>query len=67
MESVAVFSVPGENGTQLQVLEAEEEDRASITWEGVSEDVEEICECLSVCLSECMQIRCTESCLGGCV
>ena len=44
VEFVEVLSVTGDNGAQVDVLRSEEEDRTSISWEGVPEDVEQICE-----------------------
>lgn len=46
VEFTEVLSVVGEDGTQLDILRTEREDRASISWEGVTEDVEQICECM---------------------
>ncbi len=44
IEAISVLTVPGVNGTVLEVLRTDQEDRASIKWQGISEDVEEICE-----------------------
>ena len=44
VEFTEVLSVAGENGIQLDILRAEREDRASVSWEGVGEDVEQTCE-----------------------
>ena len=44
VEFTEVISVVGENGMQLDILRAEREDRASVSWEGVGEDVEQTCE-----------------------
>ena len=55
VEFTEVLSVAGEDGTQLDILRTEREDRASISWEGVTEDVEQICECMYC------------SCLGICI
>ena len=44
VESVGSVGVRGENGSVVEVLVVEVEDRAAIAWEGVTEDVEDICE-----------------------
>lgn len=44
VEAVEILIFPGENGTEVEVLRTEEEDRALIKWEGISDDVEEICK-----------------------
>ena len=44
VEFTEVISVVGENGIQLDILRTEREDRASVSWEGVGEDVEQTCE-----------------------
>ena len=44
VEFTEVLSVAGENGIRLDILRTEREDRASVSWEGVAEDVEQTCE-----------------------
>ena len=48
-----VLTIDGDNGTQVDVVRVEREDRASVRWEGVGEDVEEICKCVCVCVCVC--------------
>lgn len=44
IEFVRSLVVSGEDGEGEEVLVVEQEDRAAIMWDGVSEDVEDICE-----------------------
>lgn len=40
-----VLVVTGENGTVGEVLITDNEQRAAVSWRGISSDIEEICEC----------------------
>ena len=42
--SVTSVSVSSDGGSAEEVMVVEEEDRAGVRWEGVTEDVEDICE-----------------------
>ncbi len=46
VEAIDILTVPGENGTEVEVWRNDQEDRVSIKWEGISDDVVEVCESL---------------------